>query len=119
MSRQQKADSRQLLVALLAVLLVVLLATSACVPYVPGVLGDVNGDGAANSTDVIILLDADVGNANTARFCPMNCGDVNLDGQVNSTDALILLDYDAGMSVPYPVGMNRCPFWVQQPAACR
>lgn len=99
--------------------LVAALALSACVPWVPGILGDVNGDGAVNSTDTIIILDADVGMNNAARFCPMNCGDVNLDGFVNSTDAAIILDYDGGLSVPFPVGINRCPLFVAQPPACK
>ena len=44
-----------------------------------GVLGGVNGDGAVDSTDALIILSADVG-LNTSAYCPMNCGDVNGDG---------------------------------------
>jgi uncharacterized repeat protein (TIGR02543 family) len=80
-------------------------------------LGDVNGDGVANSTDALIILSADVG-MNTAAFCPMNCGDVDGEGHVNSTDALIILSYDVGMSVPFAVGTGPCPSSVTQPPGC-
>jgi len=73
-----------------------------------GILGDVNGDDAVNSTDALIILSCDAG-IDTSTFCPMNCGDVNGDGLVNSTDALIILSYDAGIPVPYPVGEPGCP----------
>lgn len=68
-------------------------------------LGDVNGDGLANSTDGLIILSCDAG-INVSSFCPMNAGDVNGDGMVNSTDALIILSFDAGLSVPFPVGQT-------------
>jgi hypothetical protein len=73
-----------------------------------GTLGDVNGDDAVNSTDVLIALSCDVG-LDTTPFCSMNCGDVNDDGVVNSTHALIILSYDASISVPFPVGGPGCP----------
>lgn len=73
-----------------------------------GILGDVNADDAANSTDALIILSCDVG-LDVSQYCPMNCGDVNSDGAVNSTDALIILSYDVGMSVSYPVGQPGCP----------
>ena len=73
-----------------------------------GILGDVNGDEIANSTDALIVLSCDVG-INTSQFCPMNCGDVNDDGFINSTDALIILSYDVGIPVPFPVGEPGCP----------
>jgi hypothetical protein len=81
------------------------------------VLGDVNGDDTANSTDALIILSADVGN-NVTSFCPMNCGDVNEDGFVNSTDALIILSYDVGLSVAFDVGLPGCPVSVTQPPGC-
>ncbi len=81
------------------------------------VLGDVNGDGAANSTDALIVLSADA-DMDTAAFCPMNCGDANGDGLVNSTDALIILSYDALMSVQFPVGTAACPATVTPPPGC-
>jgi hypothetical protein len=76
--------------------------------YPAGILGDVNGDDNANSTDALIALSCDVG-INVSPFCPMNCGDANGDGLVNSTDALIILSYDVGISVPFPVGQPGCP----------
>jgi hypothetical protein len=82
-----------------------------------GILGDVNSDHVANSSDALIVLSADVG-MNTSAFCPMNCGDVNGDGLVNSSDALIILSYDVGMSVPFLVGAGGCPLVVTQPAGC-
>ncbi len=83
-----------------------------------GVLGDVNGDVLANSTDALIVLSADA-DMDTAAFCPMNCGDANADGLVNSTDALIILSYDALMSVPFPVGTGACPASLtEQPPGC-
>ena len=80
-------------------------------------LGGVDGDGAVNSTDALIILSADVG-INTSQYCPMNCGDVNGDGAVNSTDALLILSYDVGMTVPFPVGVGACPASVTPPAGC-
>ena len=86
-------------------------------PIQPTALGGVNGDGAVNSTDALIILSADVG-INTSQYCPMNCGDVNGDGMVNSTDALIILSYDVGMTVPYAVGVGACPSSVTPPPGC-
>jgi hypothetical protein len=73
-----------------------------------GILGDANGDGAANSTDALIILTCDAG-LDVSQYCPMNCGDVNGDGLVNSTDALIILTYDVGIEVSFPVGEPECP----------
>jgi hypothetical protein len=81
------------------------------------VLGDVNGDGEANSTDALIVLSGDVG-IDITQFCPINCGDVNADGWVNSTDALIILSYDVGMSVPYELGSLGCPASVTPCPGC-
>ncbi len=94
-----------------------LVITDGQVAVSAGTLGDVNGDGEANSTDALIVLSADA-DINTAQFCPMNCGDVNNDGLVNSTDALIILSYDAQMSVPFPVGTGACPAMIAQPPGC-
>jgi hypothetical protein len=82
-----------------------------------GILGDVNGDELANSTDALIILSCDVG-INTSQFCPMDCGDVNDDGLINSTDALIILSYDVGMTVPFPVGEPGCPSGVTPCPGC-
>lgn len=82
-----------------------------------GVVGDVNGDQSANSTDALIILSCDVG-LDVSQYCPMDCGDVNDDGVVNSTDALIVLSYDVGLEVPYPVGNAGCPTGVTPCAGC-
>ncbi|MGH7493507.1 MAG: dockerin type I repeat-containing protein [bacterium] len=69
--------------------------------------GDVSDDGAANSTDALIVLSYDAGiTLPPAILDKINagCGDVNTDGTTNSTDALIILSYDAGIVVPFPVG---------------
>ncbi len=83
-----------------------------------GLLGDVNGDQAVNSTDALIVLSGDVGIAITA-YCPARCGDVNGDGNVNSTDALIIMSYDVGMSVPYALGSAACPASVNLCPGCQ
>ena len=82
-----------------------------------GVLGDVNADGFANSTDALIILSCDVG-IDVSQYCPMSCGDVNGDGYVNSTDALIILSYDVGIEVPYDVGQPGCPANVEPCLGC-
>jgi hypothetical protein len=78
---------------------------------VSGILGDVNGDGLANSTDALIILSFDVGFSIPATFLNLiniGFGDVNSDGFTNSTDALIVLSFDVGLSVPFPVGQAAC-----------
>ncbi len=71
-------------------------------------LGDVNHDYQANSTDALIILSGDV-DINIGAFCPINCGDVNGDGLVNSTDALVLLTYNVGNGVPFAIEQPGCP----------
>lgn len=82
-----------------------------------GLLGDVNGDGNADSADALIILSADVG-LDTTVFCPMNCGDVNEDGYVNSVDGLIVLSFNVGLPVSQPVGQPGCPISVTPPPGC-
>jgi hypothetical protein len=84
---------------------------------VSGILGDVNDDELANSTDALIVLSCDVG-IDVSLFCPMNCGDVNEDGYINSTDALIILSYDVGIIIPFPVGQPGCPATVTPCPGC-
>ncbi len=81
------------------------------------ILGDVNGDGEANSTDALIILKGDVG-LDISSHCPVNCGDVNNDGFVNSTDALIILKFDVGLTISQPVGTPGCYTSVTQPPGC-
>ncbi len=83
----------------------------------PDILGDVNHDGLANSTDALIVLKGDVG-LDISSHCPVNCGDVNNDGYVNSTDALIILKFDVGLTITQPVGMPGCYESVTQPSGC-
>jgi hypothetical protein len=82
-----------------------------------GVLGDVNGDGLADSTDALIILSCDVG-IDTSQYCPMSCGDVNANGLVDSTDALIIVSHDVGIAVPFPVGEEGCPSSVTPCPGC-
>jgi hypothetical protein len=82
-----------------------------------GILGDVNDDDTANSTDALIILSCDVG-LDTSSFCPMDLGDVDSDGFINSTDALIILSYDAGITVPFPVGEPGSPSGVTPCLGC-
>lgn len=79
-----------------------------------GLLGDVDNDGGANSTDALIILSHDAGLPvpYTCRI-ELGFGDANEDGATNSTDALIVLSIDAGFPVPCPVG---CP--VTLPGVC-
>jgi len=79
-----------------------------------GLLGDVDNDGAVNSTDALVILSHDAGFS-----VPYTCrieqgfGDANEDGATNSTDALVVLSMDAGYPVPCPAG---CP--VVLPGSC-
>ncbi len=85
--------------------------TAVGVDCLPGILGDVNGDGAANSGDGLILLSYDVGLAIPPAILERinaGFGDVNGDGSSNSTDALIILSQDVGFPVPFPVGQLVC-----------
>ena len=80
-------------------------AYSAGVNYLR-LLGDVNSDGAVDSSDALIVLSADA-DLDTSQFCPMNYGDANADGLVNSTDALIILTYDEHAHCTVP-GRTAC-----------
>ena len=81
------------------------------------ILGDVNHDGLANSTDALIVLKGDVG-LDITSHCPVNCGDVNGDGFVNSTDALLILKFDVALPISFPVGDPGCPATITQPPGC-
>lgn len=78
---------------------------------VPGLLGDVNGDDAVNSTDALVILSFDAGIPLPQPFLDRinaGFGDVNEDGTTNSTDALILISWEVGLPVPYPIGTTVC-----------
>ncbi len=69
------------------------------------VLGDVNGDKAANSVDALKILLYSVGSDESIS---PKLADVNCDGRVNSVDALIVLnisvgDYNGPTTVEYKV----------------
>ncbi len=81
-------------------------------------LGDVDRDGDADSTDALVVLTADAG-LPAPGYCPMNYGDVDGNGLVNSTDALIILTYDAGLSVLFPLEQPVAePVLTKQPDGC-
>jgi len=92
-------------------------SVTATFTFESSILGDVNGDGFANSTDALIILSCDAG-IDTSAYCPMNRGDVNDDGLINSTDALIILSYDVDIDVPYPVGEPGYPSSVTPCPGC-
>ncbi|MCB2202435.1 metallophosphoesterase [bacterium] len=86
-------------------------------PEMPDILGDLNHDGFANSTDALIALKGDVG-LDISSHCPVNCGDTNDDGYVNSTDALLILKYDVGLTISFPIGEEGCSATITQPPGC-
>jgi hypothetical protein len=61
------------------------------------ILGDVNGDGFANTTDAMLIAQLDGGfrDQNDPVFVDFWAGDVNFDNQVNTLDALLIAQYDA------------------------
>lgn len=77
----------------------------------PGLLGDVNGDDAVNSTDGLVMLSYDVGLPLPQPIMDriaIGFGDVDENGSTNSTDALVTLTWEIGLPVPFPVGGPVC-----------
>lgn len=77
-----------------------------------GVLGDVNGDQQANSTDALLILSYDAAlplPQPVLNRINAGLGDVDSNGNTTSTDGLIVLSYDAALPVPFPVGQPVCP----------
>lgn len=76
------------------------------------ILGDVDENFLANSTDGLIVLSYDAGLPIPQPILDRinaGIGDVDASGATNSTDALIILSFDAGLTVPFPVGQPFCP----------
>lgn len=78
------------------------------------ILGDVDEDTLANSTDAVLVLTYDVGLAVPPKVLSrinLGYGNVNAsmgDTLTNSTDALFILSYDVGKPVPFPIGVPIC-----------
>ena len=94
---------RTLLVATAAVAMALgLFASQAAAGEMMGAkTGDLNADGAANSLDAMLVLQADAG---LAPIPPEDvylhaAGDVNCDASINSMDATLILQADAGLYV--------------------
>lgn len=60
--------------------------------------GDVNNDGAVNSSDALLLLNYTVGNE--VKSINLDKADVNGDGSINSADALQILKISVGLIDP-------------------
>ncbi len=60
--------------------------------------GDVNNDGAVNSSDALLLLNYTVGNE--VKSINLDKADVNGDGSINSADALQILKISVGLVDP-------------------
>lgn len=60
--------------------------------------GDVNSDGAVNSSDALLLLNYTVGNE--VKSINLDKADVNGDGSINSADALQILKISVGLIDP-------------------
>lgn len=80
---------------------IVIFSVVFCNVFVTGasnVVGDVNGDGKANSSDALLVLRHSVGLPTNIK--DMSPGDVNHDGKINSNDALIILRISVGLDDP-------------------
>lgn len=66
------------------------------IPEEPFLLGDVNGDGAVDSSDALLLLRASMGLAELDE-AQLSAGDVNGDGAADTTDALLILRLTLGL----------------------
>ena len=62
------------------------------------VLGDVNGDFLATTTDALLVAQYDGGfrTSDDSVFEDLDAGDVNFDGNETTTDALLIAQYDGG-----------------------
>lgn len=62
--------------------------------------GDVNNDGAVDSSDALLVLQYSVGRA-SLRSARKTAADVNRDGSADSADALLLLEISVGLCLNY------------------
>ena len=71
-------------------------ASAAAVSFATDYMGDVNDDGAVNSTDALAILTYSVGNPDVT--INLKKADLNADGLVNSSDALQALKVSVGLA---------------------
>ena len=64
-------------------------------------MGDVNGDGAVNTTDAKLIMQYDLGIID-ADGLNLSVADVNGDGAVNTTDAKLIMQKDLGIISRFP-----------------
>ena len=76
--------------------------TQTTTPPVTGVIGDIDGDGEANSLDATMALKYDAGLIDLDDTA-LALGDVDGDGEVGSLDATFIFKYDAGLIDEFPV----------------
>ncbi len=63
-------------------------------------LGDVNGDGAIDTTDAKLIMQYDLGMPNIG--IDLSAADVNGDGVTDTTDAKLIMQLDVGMITEFP-----------------
>ena len=71
-------------------------------------LGDVNGDGLVNVTDVTLLISRVV---NESGNIIEEAGDMNGDGIINVTDVTLLISYVVNGTAPEPSGIDMWYLW--------
>ena len=64
-------------------------------------LGDVNGDGAVDTTDAKLVMQLDLGLVDTSALI-LAAADVNGDGAVDTTDAKLIMQKDLGLIEKFP-----------------
>lgn len=70
---------------------------------VSGTLGDVNGDGAADSNDALAIMRASL-EIESIPEAYISCADINGDGTIDTTDALAVLRYAVGIDEGLHIG---------------
>ena len=64
-------------------------------------LGDVNGDGAVDTTDAKLIMQYDLGLIDETGL-ELAAADVNGDGAVDTTDAKLIMQFDLGLITEFP-----------------